>query len=91
VQELRRGDHHRANPDNDEQHDESNAIFGGSLSITSKTQGKKLKREISLAQCIKPWRRMKWFETDISFKPVDHPETKLSNRNLPFVVKLSIR
>jgi hypothetical protein len=29
--------------------DEINVIFGGSMSIASKTQGKKLKREISLA------------------------------------------
>jgi hypothetical protein len=28
---------------------EINEIFGGSLSITSKTQGKKLQRDISLA------------------------------------------
>jgi hypothetical protein len=33
---------------------------------------------------------MKWYEVDISFEPVDHPTTELSNRNLPFVVKLSI-
>jgi hypothetical protein len=33
---------------------------------------------------------MKWSETDISFGPEDHPETTLSNRNLPFVVKLPI-
>jgi hypothetical protein len=45
-------------------------------------------REISLAQCIKPGRRMKWSETDISFRPEDHPEIELSNRNLPFMVKL---
>jgi hypothetical protein len=66
-------------------------IFWGSLSIALKTQGKKLEREISLAQCIEPDKRMKWFETDISFGPEDDPITKLSNRNLPFVVKLSIR
>jgi hypothetical protein len=34
---------------------------------------------------------MKWFETDISFKPEDHPMTELSNQNLAFVVKLLIR
>jgi hypothetical protein len=33
---------------------------------------------------------MKWSDTDISFGPKDHPETKLSNQNLPFVVKLPI-
>jgi hypothetical protein len=57
------GDHHRADPDNDKQLDEINAIFGGSLSITSKTQGKKLEWEISLAQRI---------DMDISFEPEDH-------------------
>jgi hypothetical protein len=70
--------------------DEINVIFGGSLSIVSKTQGKKLEREISLAQRIKPDRRMKWSEVDISFGPEDHPMTELSNQNLPFVVKLLI-
>jgi hypothetical protein len=35
-----------------------NVIFGGSLSISSKTQGKKLEREINLTQCIKLDRRM---------------------------------
>jgi hypothetical protein len=39
--------------------DEINMIFGGSLSIISKTHGKKLEREISLAQRIEPDRRMK--------------------------------
>jgi hypothetical protein len=33
---------------------------------------------------------MKWSETDISFRLEDHSETKLSNRNLPFMVKLLI-
>jgi hypothetical protein len=33
---------------------------------------------------------MKWADIDISFGPEDHPETKLSNWNLPFVVKLPI-
>jgi hypothetical protein len=28
--------------------------------------------------------------TDISFRPEDHPEIELPNRNLPFVVKLPI-
>jgi hypothetical protein len=59
--------------------DEVNMIFGSRLSITSKTQGKKLEREISLAQCIKLDRRMKWYETGISFRPEDHPMTELSN------------
>jgi hypothetical protein len=61
------------------------------MSITSKTQGKKLKREISLAQCIEFGRKMKWSDMDISFGPEDHPETELSERNLSFVVKLPIR
>jgi hypothetical protein len=34
---------------------------------------------------------MRWFDVDISFEPQDHPGTKLSDRNLPFIVKLSIR
>jgi hypothetical protein len=34
---------------------------------------------------------MKWSEIDISFEPKNHLETKLSNWNLPFIVKLSIR
>jgi hypothetical protein len=60
------------------------------MSITSKTQGKKLEREMSLAQRIEPERRMRWSDVDISFEPQDHPDTKLSDRNLPFMVKLSI-
>jgi hypothetical protein len=35
------------------------------MSITSKTQGKKLQREISLAQRIDPGRRMRWFDVKI--------------------------
>jgi hypothetical protein len=66
-------------------------IFGGSMSITSKTQGKKLQREISLAQRIEPGRRTRWSDVDISFGPEDHPITELSDRNLPFVVKIPIR
>jgi hypothetical protein len=90
AQEPWRGDHHRANPDNDEQLDEINIIFGGSLSIASKTQGKKLEREINLAQRIEPERRMKRSDTYILFGPEDHPKIELSNRNLPFVIKLPI-
>jgi hypothetical protein len=71
--------------------DEINVIFGGSMSIAMKTQGKKLEREINLAQRIKTERRMKWSDIDISFGPEDHPEIELSNQNLPFEVKLSIR
>jgi hypothetical protein len=69
---------------------EINVIFGSSMSITLKTQGKKLKREISLAQCIKPGRKVRWSYVDISFEPEDHLEIELSDRNLPFVVKLPI-
>jgi hypothetical protein len=38
---------------------EINVIFEGSMSFASKTQGKKLQREISLAQCIELGRRMR--------------------------------
>jgi hypothetical protein len=69
---------------------EINVIFGGSMSIASKTQGKKLEREISLAQRIEPGRKMKWSDMNISFGSEDHSETELSERNLPFVVKLPI-
>jgi hypothetical protein len=69
---------------------EINVIFRDNMSITSKIQGKKLEREISLAQRIEPARRMRWSDIDISFGPQDHPNTELSDRNLPFVVKLSI-
>jgi hypothetical protein len=69
---------------------EINVIFGGSLSIASKTHEKKLKREISLAQRIEPERRMKWSNVHISFGLENHPKTELSEQNLPFVVKLPI-
>jgi hypothetical protein len=59
VQEQRRGEHRWANTDNEDQMDEINVIFRGSLSISSKTQGKRLEREISLDQRIKPDRKMK--------------------------------
>jgi hypothetical protein len=90
AQEPHRGEHRRANPDDDEKMGEINVIFGGSMSIASKTQGKKLEREISLAQRIEPGRKMKWVDVDISFGPKDHIEAQLSDRNLPFVVKLLI-
>jgi hypothetical protein len=70
--------------------DEINVIFRGSMYIVSKKQGKKLEREISLAQRNEPGRRMKWSDTNILFGHEDHPDTTLSNRNLPFVVMLSI-
>jgi hypothetical protein len=60
------------------------------MSITSKTQGKKLQREISLAQQIKPGRRMRWSDDYISFGPEDHPDTELSERNLSLIVKILI-
>jgi hypothetical protein len=60
------------------------------MPIVLKTQGKKLEREISLAQRIEPIRRMRWSNVDISFGPHDHPDTKLSDQNLPFMVKLPI-
>jgi hypothetical protein len=69
---------------------EINVIFGGSMTIISKTQGKKLQREISLAQQIEPRRWMRWSDDYISFGPEDHPDTELSERNLPLVVKISI-
>jgi hypothetical protein len=69
---------------------EINVSFGGSMSIASKTQGKKLQREISLAQWIEPMRRMRRSDIDISFGSEDHPDTELSDRNLPFVVKIPI-
>jgi hypothetical protein len=70
--------------------DEINVIFGSHMPIASKTQGKKLEIEISLAQCIELERRMKWSHTNISFGSEDHPEIELSNQNLSFVVKLLI-
>jgi hypothetical protein len=48
-QEARRADQHRIDSDGDEQMGEINVIFRGSMSITSKTHGKKLEWEISLA------------------------------------------
>jgi hypothetical protein len=33
---------------------------------------------------------MKWFDVDISFGPEDHLEMELSDRNMPFMVKLLI-
>jgi hypothetical protein len=33
---------------------------------------------------------MRWFDVDISFGSEDHPNTELSERNLPFVVKIPI-
>jgi hypothetical protein len=69
---------------------EINVIFGGSMFIASKTQGKKLEGEISLSQRIEPGRKMKGSHVDISFRWEDHPESKLFERNLSFMVKLPI-
>jgi hypothetical protein len=44
------GEHRREISDGDEHMAEINMIFRGSMSIASKTQGKKLQCEISLAQ-----------------------------------------
>jgi hypothetical protein len=85
------GEHRQANPlDDDEQMGEINVIFGGSMSIASETQGKKIEREISLAQRIEPGRRMRWSDIDISFRSQDHPDIEISDQNLPSVVKLPI-
>jgi hypothetical protein len=70
---------------------EINVIFGGSMSIASKTQGKKFQREITLAQLIEPGKRMKWSDVGVSFRPEDHPDMELSDRNLLFLVKIPIR
>jgi hypothetical protein len=72
-QDARQGEHRRANPPNDdEQMGKINVIFRGSISVTSKTQGKKLEREIRLAQRIEPGKRMRWSDIDISFGPPRH-------------------
>jgi hypothetical protein len=43
-----------------------------------------------LAQRIGSGRMMRWSDVDISFGPKGHPETELSDRNLPFMVMLLI-
>jgi hypothetical protein len=48
-QEPHQGQHHQVDPNDDEQIGEINVIFGGSMSITLKTQEKKIQHEISLA------------------------------------------
>jgi hypothetical protein len=91
AQEPHQGEHRQANPAADDEHmAEINVIFEGSMSITLKTQGKKLEREISLTQRIEPERKMKWPDVDISFRSEDHPETTLFETNLPFMVMLPI-
>jgi hypothetical protein len=90
AQEPCRREHRRTDINNEDQMDEINMIFRGSLSITLKTQGKKLERDMNLAQRVGSNRKLKCSEVDISFGPEDHPTTELSNQNLPFVVKLLI-
>jgi hypothetical protein len=90
-QDPRQGEHRREISDGDEHMAEINMIFGGSMSITSKTQGKKLQREISLTQQIELGRRMRWSNDYITFRPEDHPIMELSERNLLLIVKISIR
>jgi hypothetical protein len=34
---------------------------------------------------------MRWSDIDISFRPENHPDAELSDRNLPFIVKIPIR
>jgi hypothetical protein len=90
-QDPHQREHRREISDGDQHMAEINVIFGGSMSITSKTQGKKLQREISLAQQIKLGRRMRWSDDYISFGLEGHTDTELSERNLPLIVKIQIR
>jgi hypothetical protein len=89
-QDPHQGEHHREISNGDEHMTEINVFFGGSMSITSKIHGKKLQREISLAQQIESGRRMRWSDDYISFRPEDHLDTELSERNLLLVVKILI-
>jgi hypothetical protein len=41
--------------------------------------------------CIEPGRRMRWSNIDILFKLEGHQDVELSDRNLPFVVKIPIK
>jgi hypothetical protein len=43
-----------------------------------------------LAQRIEIRRMMRWSDINISFRPQDHPDTELPERNLSFVIKLPI-
>jgi hypothetical protein len=79
-QEAHRGKQRRVDSNGDEQMGEINVIFGGSMSIASKTQGKKIQHEIHLAQRIESGRMMKWFDVSISFGPEDHTNTELCKR-----------
>jgi hypothetical protein len=69
---------------------EINVIFRGCMSIAYKMQGKKLQHEISLTQHIESGRRMRWSDADISFGLEDHPDTEVSDKNLPFIIKIPI-
>jgi hypothetical protein len=89
-QDPHRREHHQEISDGDEHMAEINMIFEGSMSITSKTKGKKLQRKISLAQQIEPGTRMRWSDDYIIFRPEDHPVTELLERNPPLVVKIPI-
>jgi hypothetical protein len=89
-QDPRRREHHREISDRDDHMAKINMIFGGSMSIASKTQWKKLQREISLAQQIEPGRRMRWSDELITFRPEDHTITELLERNLPLIAKIPI-
>jgi hypothetical protein len=89
-QEPRWVDQRRADFDGDEQMGKINMIFGCRMSITSKTQRKRLQCEISQTQRIELGRRMKWSNVSILFRPEDHPDTELFDRNLPFMVKIPI-
>jgi hypothetical protein len=60
------------------------------MSITSKMQGKKFQREISLAKRIEPGRMMKWYDGNIAFGLEDHLDREMSEGNLPFMVKIPI-
>jgi hypothetical protein len=33
---------------------------------------------------------MRWSDAGISFRPEDHPDTEMSDKNLPFIVKIPI-
>jgi hypothetical protein len=44
-----------------------------------------------LAQQIKPGRWRRWSDDYISFGPEGHPDMELSERNLPFIIKIPIR
>jgi hypothetical protein len=57
---------------------EINVISRGGMSITSKTQGKKLQRQISLAQQIEPGRRMRWSDDVI-------PRSEIAGTKPPYV------